>query len=373
VDDSESGPTAGRDGESRRIWWIVAAILLALALVRWAPGWKRSLEPRPAAAYVALLADGDAVATDGPHRLEAGRPFRLFAVLEAKAVTGGTVWYSDAPALRLGGRDVPRGSLRRWPAGRIARVRWFTVDGSRPFLDVASAADLDHLRFVESFHPDWGSGWSVPGVVDPQLALIEPEDHLRPLGFGTERWAVRIELYGTPAALTPSARASSPGAERVLDDPKPVTSLVATLPGPLGVVSAAFGEPVVKPGPTIDPEARGRIDSWLARGLVIEGDRLLARYLDALGISAEKLAFHDVELGPDGPRWGTDVRPGDFLRAGERLVILDRDRGVPGRLDPEDVVFSFEDGARDVVLSRLFAPVDGRLRLELAPVARRVP
>ena len=373
MEGSETGLPAGRDGESRRIWWIVAAILVALALVRWAPGWKRSLDPRPAAAYVALLADGDDVATDGPHRLEAGRAFRLFAVLEARTVTGGTVWYSDAPALRLGGRDVPSGSLRRWPAARVVRVRWFTVDGSRPFLEVASAADLDHLRFVENFHPDWGSGWSVPGVVDPQLALIEPDDHLRPLGFGTERWAVRVELYARADALTPMARASSPGAERVIDDPKPVTSLIATLPEPLAAVSAAFGEPVLKPGPEIGPEARGRIDSWVARHLVTEGDRLLVEHLDAAGVAAGRLAFHDVLLGPDGPRWGSDALPGDLLRAGDRIVILDRDRGVPGRLDPEDVVFAFEDGARAIVLSRLFEPVDGRLRLELAPVAPRVP
>jgi hypothetical protein len=371
VEDSGTGLPSERESESRRVWWIIAGILVALALVRFAPGWKRSLEARPQRAYVALAAAGERVASDGPHRLDAGKPFRLYAVLEAKTLTGGMLWYSDAPALTLGGREIPRDQLRPWPASRPVRVRWFTVDASRPFLEVDSAADLDHLRFVENFHPEWGTGWSVPGVVDPQLALIEPDDHLRPLGFGTERWAVRVELYETPDSLTPSARATSPGAERVLDDPKPVTSLVATLPGPLAVVSAAFGEPVVKPGPTIDPEARGRIDSWLARGLVTEGDRLLARYLDALGLSAEKLAFRDVELGPDGPKWGTDVRPGDFLRAGKRLVILDRDRGVPGRLDPEDVVFAFEDGARDVVLSRLFEPHDGRLRLELAPAAPR--
>src|SRR5512134_4001566 len=114
--------------ESRRVWWIAGSALVVLVALRFLPEVENPLAPEPVAAYVAVLAEGDEVAADGAHELAAGRPFRLFAVLEAKDWRGDVVWFSEAPALRLGGREVPRDAIRPWPGDADVKVRWFTVE-----------------------------------------------------------------------------------------------------------------------------------------------------------------------------------------------------------------------------------------------------
>jgi len=366
----DSEPTASRrEGGARWAWWIAAGALAALLAARYAPRLTGSFAPRALAAHVALLAEGEAVASDGPHELAAGRAFRLHAVLEAETITGRRVWFSEAPALRLGGRDVPADAIRPWPEASTARVRWLTVEGFAPFVEAASAADLGRFAYLETFHPEWGSGWTVEGVVDPRLALADSDLALRPLGFGVQRWTVRIERYEAAAALTPSERTVAPGAARLLTSPALVTSAVATLPAPLATVSAAFGRPLVAPAAGLDASGIERIEGWVAAGLAVRGDRLLAAHLVAAGRRVEDLTFEVVELGAEGPRWGDEAAPGDLLRAGGRIVILFRDAGEPGRLDPADLAFDLGRGLRVQRLDRLFLAEGGRLRLDLARLA----
>lgn len=363
-------PEAGRERESHRVWWLAAAVFALLLAWRFAPSLRRPLLPRPVAARVAVLAAGERVARDGVHELAAGRGFRLFAVLEARTVTGRTIWYTEAPALALEGREVPAAALEAWPAGRVARVRWLTVEGSTPFLEVGSAEALARLHFVENLHPEWGRGWSADGVVDPRLPVVPADAGLRPLGFGVQRFAVRVELYARADDLAPEARFSSPGAEAVTADPGRVTAVVAALPAPLARLSRAFGEPELALAPGLDAGVAAAAGELIGRGLAATGDQLIAGHLDESGRSAAALAFGTVELGAHGPEWGSAAAPGDLLRAGERLVVLFRDAGVPGRLDPADLAFDFDHGPRIERLDRLFRG-DGGLRLDLAPVAPR--
>jgi hypothetical protein len=343
----------------------VAALLVA----RFAPRLQGSFGPRPLAAHVALAAEGDPVAADGAHELPAGRAFRLYAVLEAETRSGRRVWFSAAPALRLGGRNVPADAIRPWPAGRPTRVRWLTVEGFAPALEAASSADLDRFAYVENFHSEWGSGWTAEGVVDPRLALADADLDLRPIGFGVQRWAVRIERYESEEALAPAERVASPGAAEVLASPERVTSAVVRLPAPLGVLSAAFGLPLLEPAAGLDASGAERVERLAAAGLAVRADRLLAAHLLAAGRTVEDLAFATVELGPDGPRWGDEAAAGDLLRSGGRIVVLWRDAGVPGRLDPGDLALDTGRGLRVQRLDRLFRSEDERLRLDLARLA----
>jgi hypothetical protein len=366
-------PGDDRDRGARWVWWVAAGLVAALIAWRFAPGWTEPLRPRLLSASVAVLPDGAAVASDGRHELEAGRPFRLYAVVEAETFGGERIYFSEAPALSLGGREVPGAAIRRWPSDRRALVRWVTVEGFAPYLAVASAADLERFRFNESFHPEWGTGWSIAGTVDPRLALLEPGSPLRPLPFGTQRFAVRVELFDAEGSLAPAARWSSPGAEVAMAEPQRVPTVVAALPAPLAGVSAAFGRTQVEPRPGLAPELEARLAELVSRDFAFEGPTLIAAHLAAAEVGADGLAFETVTLGADGPRWGEQVGAGDLLRAGDRIVVLFRDADGGGRLDPGDLVFDLHRGLRVLAAADVFESEDDELRLDHARLAPNSP
>lgn len=357
--------------ETRRIWWIVAILIAGIVLLRYAGAIQRAVSPKPFAAHVVLLAEGEAIARAGEHRLAAGAPFRLFAAVEARTLSGSRVVYTEAPRLELGGVEVPPDEIARWPASRPARVRWLTVEGFAPYLSVAGAGDLERFRLLENFHPEWGSGWSVPGFVDPRNVQLPPDSPLRPLPFGTQRYAVRFELLPSAQAVTPDFRVSSAGAEQTLAARDGgATSVRAELPGPLGAVSAVFGLTQVDPDPGLPTDLSARLEAWQEAGLVFERSRLLARHLEASGRTAAELQWRTVDLAERGVSWGEEVQPGDLLQGGERIVVLFRDEGETGRLDPEDLCFDLERGAKIRRIDEVYRE-HGGLELDWAPVAPR--
>jgi hypothetical protein len=355
--------------ESRRVWWIAAGALALLVALRFLPEVESPLAPEPVAAYVALLADGETVARDGVRELAAGRPFRLFAVLEARDWHGDTIYFSEAPALALGGREAPSGALRPWPEDPSVKVRWFTVEGFAPFLEVGSADDLARFRLNDEFHPEWGDGWAVPGVVDPRLAQLEAGTPLRPLPFGTQRYAVRIELFAEPGALTPRRRLASPGADELLADARRGTRVVAELPPPLARLSGYFGRVEIAAAAALEPAAAERLDALAAGGLAFVRTELLAGHLADNGTAAPALAWRPIDLAVDRPEWDTAVGLGDLLQAGPRVVVLFRDEGEAGRLDPADLAFDLWQGLRIRRLGEIFRG-EGGLALEHAALPR---
>lgn len=362
-------PYVDRERGSRWVWWVAAGVVAALIVWRLAPSWTAPFRPRPLAAWVAVLPDGAPVARDGRHELEAGRPFRLFAVLEAESFGGERIFFSDAPALSLGGHEIPKESIRPWPTDRRAVVRWLTIEGFAPYLAVASAADAERFRLVESFHPEWGTAWSIAGTVDPRLALLEAGSPLRPLPFGTQRYAARVELFDTEGALMPTARWSSPGAEVAMADPGRLPTVVAALPAPLAGISEAFGRTQLAPAADLPAELGASLSELVARELAFEGQTLIAAHLAAAGVAADALEFRTVTLGAAGPRWGEQVGAGDLLRAGDRIVVLYRDVDGGGRLDPADLVFDTHRGLRVLAASAVFESDGVELRLDHARLA----
>ncbi len=356
------------DRGSRRVWIVAGLLVGALILWSLAPRWQQRLGPAPQAAFVAVQIEGEPVASDGWHEIAAGTPFRLHAVLEARTLTGDTVWYTEAPALRLAGREIPTGQLRPWPEGRRARARWLTVEGVSAFVEVGAAAQDPPVRLVENYQPAWGSEWSAAGVVDPRLVRVEPGLGLRPLPFGTQRYAVRLELYESAEALAPAARWNSPGAAAALADPASVTTVVALLDGALGPVSRSVGATQIEPAEGAPADAALALATGPAAPFVFTAARLLAAHLTAAGRTFDELDFETVTLGPQGPRWGSEAVAGDLLGAGARLVILWRDADGGGRLDGDDLVFDPHRGMRLTRIAGVFAG-DGPLRLDLARLA----
>ncbi len=355
--------------EARRIWIIAALLIAGLVALRFAPEMRRAVLPRPVAAHVVLLAEGARVARAGEHRLAAGTPFRLFAAVEAETLTGARIVYTEAPRLELGGAEVPAERLARWPADRPARVRWLTVEGFAPYLAVAAEADLGRFRLLESFHPEWGSGWSVPGVVDPRNVQLDAASPLRPLPFGTQRFALRFELLASEQAVTPETRVESGSAADGLDaEVEPGTRVAAELPGALARLSRAFGLTQIDLAPDASPDLEARVAAWHERGLAFERTRLLAEHLAAAGLEPRRLVWKSVDLAAGGPTWDGELRPGDLLQGGERIVALFRDAGEPGRLDPADLCFDFERGAKIRRLDQVYRD-EGGFELEWASLA----
>ena len=363
------GEPARRDS-SRILWIVVLLVVGALVALRFRDRIAAPFQDRAVAAFVALLPEGETVARDGEHRLAAGARFRLFAVLEAKTFTGGTVWFTEAPALSLGGREIPAAALRRWTeGGRVARVRWWTLEGFAPYLPAASSADLDRFQLTGAFHPEWGAGWSVDGVVDPRNAQLESDSPLRPLPFGSQRWQVRIELLAGPEALTASEGAASADGAEALARPGAATALVAALPEPLALVSAVFGLTQVDPGPELAPADVERVAGWRRQGLVFERVALLRGHVEAAGADPATLAWRRVDLDAAPPEWGAaGVTRGDLLQGGGRIVVLFRDLGETGRLDRGDLVFDFFKGAKVRRIDEVFREAGG-LALQWAPLA----
>ncbi len=358
---------------SRTVWWIGGGLLALLVALRFLPEVENPFEPEARAAYVALQVEGEPAAADGEQRLAAGRPFRLFAVLEAIDWRGRTVFFTEAPALRLGGESIGPDLLRPWSGGRIARLRWFTVEGFSPYLEVASAADFDRFRLNENFHPEWGEGWSVAGAIDPKLALLEPGSPLQPLPFGGQRYLVRIELFNDKKSLTPIVRAASPGAEAQLAGAARATRAFAALPGKLGLISSAFGRTQVEAALPLSTELETKIGALETRELVFQRARLLAAHLAAAGVDSAGLAWRPVDLAASGLAWVSGepggVGEGDLVQAGARVAVLFRDQGELGQLDPADLAFDLFKGLRIRRLDQIFVGEDG-LEVELATLGR---
>ena len=357
------------DRGARLVWWIAGILVLAIFAWRFVPKLPNPVAPKPLAAFVAIQAAGEKAASDGEHDLSSGTPFRLYAVLEARTWSGSRIWYTEAPALELAGQDVPASSLRRWPGSPIAKVRWFTVEGFAPYLHVAQPADLDRFRLDQNFHPEWGDGWSAKGVVDPNLAQLDPASPLRPLPFGVQRYEARVELFADPKALTPVARFQSPGPQAFLDADPAAPRVVARLNGPVALLSSYLGRVEIETDAGAPPTIDARVATLVERGLAFVHTHLIADHIDANGVTPGELVWRTIDVDREKLAWGTAASPGDLLQAGARIVVLFQDAGAPGKLDRADLVFDLEKGIHIRRIAEVFVG-EGPLELSFAHLGR---
>lgn len=335
----------------------LGALLLLLYL--WPKAAER-LAPELARAHVAVQPEGADAAVVGPVELEAGQGFTLHAVLEARARGGETVYYTEAPALAIAGERVPAEALRPWDRDRVVRIFWFSVEGFTPFVRLEAPAQLERFHFTEFFRPEWPTGWSIPGGLDPRFSESLQKDSFaaEERSFGTQRFQVRIELFPDEDALTAEERYTSAGGDALPDGVESFPGVYAALPGPAGPASLAFGLTQVEPPPGPPPELLSRLAKLTRRRVAFTRAPLLREVMAAAGRSPGELEWVEVDLS-DGPPWGGDgdragVGTGDLLRAGARVVVLFRDRGTEGVLDRGDLCFDYEQGAAVRPLSEVF-------------------
>lgn len=344
--------------EDRRVLWaIVGTVALILAVVFLSEPVQRELRPEPQRAFIAFEVDGEGVARPGRVTMPPDGRLDLHAVLEARGRGGRRLFFTRAPALEIDGEVIAAEDLRPWKGPEEVKVLWFTVEGPRPFVRLAGDQTLSALAFKANFRPQWPRAWSVPGSIRParEEAAPDPDSPRRRVSFGTQRYQVRIELFGSGSALVPVATYESPPPAEVADEVDRFPTVVAALPGALELPSKVFGLTQVDMtgGDILEREARA-LNDWFNRDLVFSRLLLLRAMLDSAGVSWETLEWRAVELAA-GPDWGAgSVSAGHLLRAGERVVVLYEDRGVAGKLDYEDLCMDFWEGAEVRPLSDIF-------------------
>ena len=345
------------EGVNRKLLWgVAAAAAVVVAVVLLWPGVEEELAPEPVAAWAAVEAEGSGVARVEAVEIPAGTPFRVHAVLEARGRGGETVYYTEAPALAIGGREVPAGQLRRWDRRTTVRVLWFTVEGVVPYLALETGEELSRFRFEGFFRPEWGTGWSVAGELEPANdERIVREDRRGRLPFGTQRYQARIELYALAEDVVPRQRFESPGPDAVTADPGAFPTAVVALPGAAGPASAVFGLTGIEPPPGAGLEVHADLLRMTRERFAFGRLELLRVILDAAGRAPADLEWVKLDLDA-GPPWGAGgVEAGDLLRAGERFVVLHQDHGTAGVLDRDDLCFDYARGAVVRPLARVFA------------------
>lgn len=368
--------------ERRTLYLAFGFVLLLVAVLLLWPRVREELAPDPETAWVAIQPEGSDEAVVGTVELEVGTPFQLHAVLEAHARDGSRVYYTEAPALRLPEGPVPAESLRRWTRPQEIKVLWFTVEGAIPYLELEPGETLERFRTTEFLRPDWPQSWAVPGSLDP--ANDDPlvrSGARRDNPFGTQRFHVRIELYGRGSRLVPEERYRSWGAAEVRERGDGFPTVVASLPGAIGPASSLFGLTQIEPPPEIEQRAgdsAGEADGEAAeaevemlreireltrRRLAFSRLTALRTVISGVGKTIGELVWRRISLDAGLP-WtvpedggngaATGVTAGDLLRVGDRVVILYRDQGRPGILDREDLCFDYALGAAVRALGDVF-------------------
>jgi hypothetical protein len=342
--------------EDRKVlWFAVGAIVVILSLLFFSERVQRELRADPIRAHVAIQVEGDDHARTGRVEIPAGTEFELHAVLEASGRGGQRLFFTEAPALVIDGERFDGDSLRGWPGPERAKVLWFSVEGPRPFVELPEDGTLSAVRFQAVFRPDWPRAWSIPGSIRPAREAARAEPPSRAVDFGTQRFHVRIELFGMSSNLVPVDTYSSTGVDQLLEEVKEFPTVAATLPGSLAMPSRVFGlSQIDLTGTALEREATG-LRRWFDDDLAFSKLVLLRGMVDRAGIDWDELEWTAVDLS-DGPIWSEgSAAPGDLLRAGERVVVLFEDHGAAGRLDYDDLCLDFLKGPTVRPLREVFS------------------
>jgi hypothetical protein len=341
----------------QKVGWIVGGVVVAVvAFLLLSERVEQKLAPEAQRVWVAIEVAGSGTAATGRLYLESGTPFTLHAVLEARTFGGDTVYFTEASRLEIRGEAVPTEALRRWTRSEEVRILWFTVEGFTPYFEVSDAADLESFEFREFYRPEWPRTWSVPGELQPFAEKYDPQAPKAQLpAFGTQRYHLRLEFFGPESAITPRLRLQSPPAGVLPDDEADLPTVVVSLPDALAAPSRVFGLTQIE---ILTPDLTSvaeRMMSWSARQLAFSRLTVIKEMLSAAGVTYEALEWQEVDL-ESGPDWGGEgVAAGDFLRVGDRLVVLVKDLGAPTVLDYRDLCFDYLKGAKMQPLREVFA------------------
>ncbi|MCP3956328.1 MAG: hypothetical protein GY719_00595 [bacterium] len=343
------------ESQSKLFLTIAVAVTLVFAVILLQPTVEERLAPELQAAWVAIEVAGSGIADVGPVELDVGTPFQLHAVLEARDRNSGEpVYYTEAKRLSFTGEEVPPESLEVWERRRPIKIRWFTVEGRRPFVQLDAELGIRGFDLQEFLRSNWPLAWSVPGEIDTandnHLASDSAEKIQR---FGTQRYHVRIEFYPEKNALIPDQVIRSWGIPDLKEQIERFPTVRMTLPPPARTASAVFGLTQLEPLAGTGAEIHEQIAELAASGVAFSRLTIIGDQIRQAGMSLEDLTWTTVDLAGEA-RWGEQAGPGDLLRVGDRVVVLYADRGEPGVVDYEDLCFDYVQGAAIRALNDVF-------------------
>ena len=233
-------------------------------------------------------------------------------------------------------------------------VRWFTVEGTRPYVRLDAELGIRSFELQEFLRSDWPLSWSVPGEIDAandnHLASNSAEKIQR---FGTQRYHVRIELYRDRKSLIPDRVIRSWGKSDLKQQIASFPMVRMALPGPAATASRVFGLTQLEPPSGGGSEILEQIVELAANDVAFSRLTVLRDQIRYAGRDLDTLEWTSLDLAGDA-RWGEHAGPGDLLRAGDRVVVLYADRGTPGVIDYQDLCLDFVQGAAVRALNDVF-------------------
>jgi len=349
----------------RLLWGIILTLVLLVVLFIASSRIADSFAPRPVASWVAVEVAESGVAQVGPVAIAAGTPFTLHAVLVAEDRQGESIYYTEAGRLTIGEEEIDPARVSPWEGSDTASILWFSVEGSAPYAAIGSVDDLEAFEFRELFRADWPRSWSIPGSLETTREELLGSAGWEGRTFGTQRYHVRIELFGPESRITPRFRLGSPGVTEMLRDAATVATVEATLDGDLEGISLSFGKSQMEVAPNAAAAAVSQVAAWADSGLVFSRAGLIRDLLERGGGSWEELGWSPADLRAGTDESVADVPPGSLIRVGARVVVLFRDLGELGRLDGADLCFDFHKGAEVRSLEDVF---EGNGLVEWAPL-----
>lgn len=349
------------DGQNRWFWVLVGLVALVALAVLFQPTVKEQLAPTPVTAWVAIEVGESGLANVGPVEIRVGTPFRLHAVLEARDRKDQPVYYTQAKALSFFGESVATETLRMWDRLPV-KVRWFTIEGERPYVEVDGKDGILGFEMRELARSEWPLTWSIPGDInaanDDHLSIsrVLPRQE-----FGLLRYHVRVELYDREDQLIPRQVVRSWGLKDLKAEWKRFPMVALTLPGPLEPASRVFGTSQLEVLPGSPAELVQQVGELADEGVVFTRLSVLRDQIRGAGRTLESLRWSSIDLSGNTPFGSVEdptpgnPAPGDLLRAGDRVVVLYEDRGQIGAVDYGDLCFDFARGAAVRALDEVFS------------------
>ena len=331
--------------DRRRLVVVLVTVTAAVAgtFVWWR--WREAGTPVIESAAVVYRGAGEMVASDRPRRLPVGTGLEAAAVV-GFSQRGGAVRYLCALSpVEIGGGRVAVEPLAAWPGGYGAlRATWFTVEPAVFGWREVTAATADKLRYADLLAPELGQEL----LVRPTLEAHNDDFLSAPVAGNTVvggpiRLKVRVGAFRRTEDLLPRQAASSPGAAELLTGSVPAVVLdlpIAAGVDPavaevlrLGCFTLAAGVwPNGDPGWPLPLSPRELVGRRListpesVAAAAAAGDPLAAPWRAPVGLTVRGSELRDAAFSRE-MQWGTEVRPGDAVTAGERWAVLVADDG----------------------------------------------
>ncbi len=345
---------------------IIFVGLVALAIFM-QPTLQEQWAPEPEVAWVAIECGDDGVAEVGHVEPVLGEEeCRLHAVLEARDRDDEPVYYTQAKRLSLNGEEVDSDRLRPWRSGRWVKIRWFTLEGNRPYVRLSAETGIQGFSMEEFLRSDWPLAWSIPAEIDAANDNhLTHDSKLDRQLFGTQRFHVRVEIYRLEDDLIPMRVVRSWGIKDLKEHIDAFPTLRVVLPGRLAPVSRVFGLTQLEPPPEPERQLLEQIEELSRQGIAFSAQSLLRDQIQYAERTLDDLRWQTVDLsgatarGDSAERVAEDGPPapqaGDLVRVGDRVVILYDDQGLPGLLDYDDWCFDFVQGIAVRSLREVFS------------------